>query len=443
MLALGVLLACATPAGARQQTKTYRYGPIVLGAYQVQRDTSFPTPPRRDGFITAMNAQAVDASGRPLPLGEVMLHHVLFSNEGRSEGDRRDASCPDIPRQRFFGRGEEGRALSLPRGYGYPIRKRDRWRMNWMLMNHTSQRRTAYIQYTVTVDDARKRSVTPVWLDVARCRRGSIFSVPGTGRRGSVYRKSIDWRPPFDGYIVEAGAHLHGGALGMTLTQPSCGGRTLVRSRPLYGLRDDPLYTTVPMLHEPGPLRTSTSRSIAGIPVQRGDRLRATALYDGERPHPAVMAMLHLYVARAPAPIPRCARVPAVLEDTASGFPGRARPPRVAVPLYGLTSRGRIRRIARPRGRMASVRGSTTIDVRRFAYRFPNLSVPLGATLRWRFLDREPHNVTLANGPLGFASLNLARGRTFSQRLTRPGTYKLFCSLHPTSMQQVVRVRRR
>lgn len=56
-------------------------------------------------------------------------------------------------------------------------------------------------------------------------------------------------------------------------------------------------------------------------------------------------------------------------------------------------------------------------------------------------VQRSLHNVTLANGPLGFASLNLGAGAGFTQRLKRRGTYRLFCSLHPVQMQQVVKVR--
>jgi len=64
-----------------------------------------------------------------------------------------------------------------------------------------------------------------------------------------------------------------------------------------------------------------------------------------------------------------------------------------------------------------------------------------GATLRWRFPDAELHNVTLASGPRGFGSPHLNGGRSFEQRFTKPGTYKLFCGLHPVSMTGTVTVR--
>ena len=81
--------------------------------------------------------------------------------------------------------------------------------------------------------------------------------------------------------------------------------------------------------------------------------------------------------------------------------------------------------------------------MRDFRFSLRNLSVPLGARLRWRFHDRTPHNVTVASGPFGFASQNHARGRSTGQRLTRSGRYRLFCSLHPVQMTQTVLVRGR
>jgi plastocyanin len=51
--------------------------------------------------------------------------------------------------------------------------------------------------------------------------------------------------------------------------------------------------------------------------------------------------------------------------------------------------------------------------------------------------------VTLANGPVGFASRWSSRGARYTRRFHTPGTYRLFCSLHPIDMTQVVTVRPR
>jgi plastocyanin len=227
----------------------------------------------------------------------------------------------------------------------------------------------------------------------------------------------------------------------MSLRQPSCGGRDLLRSRSLYGMPDDPVYRVLPVLHEPGPIATSTFRSATGIPVAAGETLRAVAEYDGERVHPAVMGMLHVYVARGPAPAQPCPPLPADVTDDLPDEPGRPDPPVWPVPLTGLDARGRARTISAPPGRTLRLDGGTTIEVSRFSFAEPRLSVPAGATLRWRFRDKTVHNVTLANGPVGFASLNLGQGATFRERLKKPGVYRLFCSLHPVQMQEIVTVR--
>src|SRR4051794_7953300 len=238
-----------------------------------------------------MSAQVVDRQNRPIPIRRVMLHHLLFLNDGRKKGARHDAFCPDIPRERFFGRGEEGLELNLPDGYGYRVLKGERWRMNWMLMNHTDRPEAAFIEYRVTIEKSRRlKPVTPFWLDVARCHGGSIFSNPGNDIGGAKYHQAIPWKVPFNGRIVDAGAHLHGGAIDMKIKQPACRNRTLANSRAVYGMPDDPVYKVRPILHEPGPISSTVARSATGIPVSRGDRLLATTTYDNADPHPAAMA---------------------------------------------------------------------------------------------------------------------------------------------------------
>ena len=56
------------------------------------------------------------------------------------------------------------------------------------------------------------------------------------------------------------------------------------------------------------------------------------------------------------------------------------------------------------------------------------------------FRGTVDHDVTLASGPAGFASPSMRKG-TFSHRFGRAGTYRLFCSLHPARMTQLVIVR--
>ena len=72
-----------------------------------------------------------------------------------------------------------------------------------------------------------------------------------------------------------------------------------------------------------------------------------------------------------------------------------------------------------------------------------NVSVKAGSKLTWRFGGPTLHNITLANGPRGFSSPNLNGGRTYSKKLSVPGTYQLFCGLHPVDMTATVKVTRK
>ena len=74
-------------------------------------------------------------------------------------------------------------------------------------------------------------------------------------------------------------------------------------------------------------------------------------------------------------------------------------------------------------------------------FRPRKLSIPRGATVRWRFQDPILHDVTLASGPRAFASAYSDRGATYRKRFTVRGEYRIFCSLHPVAMSQIVRVR--
>jgi plastocyanin len=52
--------------------------------------------------------------------------------------------------------------------------------------------------------------------------------------------------------------------------------------------------------------------------------------------------------------------------------------------------------------------------------------------------------VTVANGPRGFSSNYLGQfGGTYSFTPTVPGTYRLTCLIHPTTMSETLRVTRR
>ena len=85
--------------------------------------------------------------------------------------------------------------------------------------------------------------------------------------------------------------------------------------------------------------------------------------------------------------------------------------------------------------------GDARVSVNRFAFSVPNLSIPRGSRITWRFGGEERHDATLASGPVGFGSPSSYHGDRWSRRFDEPGEYRIYCSLHPVYMSQYVRVR--
>ena len=228
------------------------------------------------------------------------------------------------------------------------------------------------------------------------------------------------------------------------LSQPRCGNRTIATSRPAWGLPSHPFYNVRPILHEPGPISMSGYLSQQGYPIGAGQRVRLTASYDNSRPHTRVMGISVIYVAPqavnacAPAPTDGKTFQPAAIRGT----PFRTLTPRFTVPLTGIGSDGKAHTISRPPGRTVKLGKQSSIKVGDNYFATPNASLGTGSTLTWRFASGGLHNVTLANGPQGFASYNLSDSRTFKFRFKRPGTYRIFCGLHPVEVTETVTVRR-
>lgn len=445
--ALVVAAVAVAPAQARLVHVTARQGPFVLAPYQVLFDTQGTRAvraPRLNGYLVRMHARLVDRRGHPIPVTRIMLHHLVYKNDGRFDGDRRDGTCGGTG-ESFYGRGEEDETLRLPRGYGVPLRKGDRWHSNWMLMNHSKVVDRAYIRYTATVDtSAGLTPVMPYWLRATPCstRRDPIFDVPGGGAPGATHAQSVDWTVPRSGRIVAGGGHLHGGALAVSVSQPRCGGRTLLSSHALYGPPSHPFYHVWPILHEPGPIYTGWVETRRGLPIRRGERLRVSGLYEDTRSHMRVMAILHVYVAFDRHAGGRCRPLPhdvRTLVPTVAG--ARTVPPPYPLPLNVLDATGRAQPVATLSGPLASFPGDADIALHDLRAAPDRVSVPLGGSVRWSFRDPLRHDVTLVNGAgPGFSSPQKFGG-TFTHRFTVPGTYRIYCSLHPLAMPQEVDVR--
>lgn len=422
------------------QTYVVRKGPFQISPYGLIKRSDVVKPPPVAGSIVAMDARIVDGQGRVVPQHIVMMHHFLMTNGG-VDNMRRDGACPQRPvRERFYGTSEELRAMTFPRGYGYPSDPRDQWEMIWMVMNHRAFRHRIYVEYRVTVDPRPQTPVKPYWLSVVPCVSDQQFTVPGTGE--PLHTRVASMTLPAGGRIVAIGGHMHGGGLGLTVSQPRCGGRPLATSQPMYAAADDPLYGVKPLLHEPDPKNMSWWQSARGWPVAAGEPLNVTSIYDGTRPHMRVMGIAHVYVAADPAAPSGCAPAPPDGQRLGAEFGGgRLLPPAVRLTLARRGRDGRAREISRPRGKMVVKTGGANVAVRRYKFLPANLSIAAGGVVRWSFKDRAQHDVTTVTAPLGFAAPYSRRGASYWQRFTVPGEYRLYCSLHPAVMSQYVRVR--
>jgi plastocyanin len=71
------------------------------------------------------------------------------------------------------------------------------------------------------------------------------------------------------------------------------------------------------------------------------------------------------------------------------------------------------------------------------------VTVKKGTKVRWTWLagNQDSHDVRLKSGPKGvkrFKSDLAASDYSYSKKLTVPGTYKIYCSLHATMKQTIV-----
>jgi plastocyanin len=442
--------ALAAPVSADVVERTYSAGPVTVGPYQVQQGYLFGPQPGAelgDGFVTSISVDVADANGNPIPINRIMLHHIVFVNLAH-----RDATCTDftawdsqtrIPgSERFYGAGEERNKVVFPPGYGYKVGAHDPWAMNYMFMNHRNHVDRAYVRYRVTYDtNPDLKAVRPYWLDERNCLSDPVFDVPGGKRKGSTFRKSKTFTMPESGRLIAAGGHVHGGAKSLDLRRADCGNRLVFSSRPTWGNPSHPFYHVRPILHEPGPISMSSFTSAQGYPVAKGERLRLDARYDNRYVHTRVMGIMITYLAHDASVASRCGADPTDVVHPAQPL-GRMAAPRFKVPIVGIR-RGKARDIAAPRGKRLRVRSGYTVRVGSEFFRRPNLSVRQGSTLHWLFGGPALHNVTVANGPLGFSSKNLSGDAEFKTKLNRPGTYQLFCALHPVTMTATVKVRRK
>ena len=77
------------------------------------------------------------------------------------------------------------------------------------------------------------------------------------------------------------------------------------------------------------------------------------------------------------------------------------------------------------------------VEVQDFKFTPRTLTVAKGTKVSWTWIGVIDHNVTVKSGPVKFHSRTQARG-TFSHIFSKPGTYHLYCTIHPWMKMTIV-----
>ena len=67
----------------------------------------------------------------------------------------------------------------------------------------------------------------------------------------------------------------------------------------------------------------------------------------------------------------------------------------------------------------------------------PKVTVSKNTTVVWRNRGNVAHNVVVSRGPARFRSGPVRRGRSYSKKVTRSGTYTIVCTIHGASDQSM------
>ncbi|MGH9795105.1 MAG: hypothetical protein ACRD5G_10050 [Candidatus Acidiferrales bacterium] len=245
------------------QTITVRLGPLNLPANSDHNAVAQPADQYLeipfDGWLIAYHPRLTDAAGAKLP-GR-MLHHVAFWNVSRS-----DFLCSNKEEHIFGAGGEMNDWPALP-GFGYPVAKGERIRVNTMFHNPTdTDYPETYIEVVMEyrrVDAGTKlRSVYPTWFDVQECGESDYDLKPGKNFHAGEFRLQ------HTGTLLGVGGHLHDYGTQLEL---------------LNATREEHVASLSPQLDAGGrivamPIVTFFDRG--GYRLSAGETMRVTAAYD-------------------------------------------------------------------------------------------------------------------------------------------------------------------
>ncbi|MDQ3934763.1 MAG: hypothetical protein M3340_09060 [Actinomycetota bacterium] len=437
--ALGPQSAAAEEKELTLYSPAFQTLPYVHDTHSLRLRPNGVEAPDKPGYVTGIKEMVLvdskDPDAKPLSNARMMIHHLLYFAFGRT-GDS-PGSCWNGSGF-ITGRGEEhpdGNFNLVPASvrekYGITNRMPDgsapSWTLVAMVMNHVKRPKKVYVRTKLFYTEGER---TPVHPTVMGCRgNGMSFDVPGGMPKGGNFVDTSTWTVPYDARILLAASHQHGGGKRHTLASDTCN-RPLLSANVYHGTPKHIYNTIRPILHEPGPIANGTFGSIEGIPVQQGEVLRRRAVHDGHNLHVASMAFWVLQLVKDDG-VGECDPLPGDIREL-------RRPARYdKTPNHDL----KVPQLDKPTGAFAPFAGGP-ITIADDYFRPPKLEAKVGDTLTWEFKGSKPHTVTVANGPRGFSSLYSGQAiGSHKFKFEVPGTYRLTCLVHPTTMGQTVRVR--
>ena len=311
--ALALTLVVAPVASAGVKHYHFKIGPyrIVPGQNSIGIRTIPKTAlPPVNGYITRIAPNLVYAkSGKVPPVDIIHLHHGVWINTSRKD------ATSDFGFERPFAAGEEKTVFNFPKGYGYWFDKNDRWLMNDMIHNLTTEPDSVFI--TMDVDfvpasdpAARKmQALRPIWMDVVNGSAYPVFNAHrGTGVGGKFTFPDMADNPyggekPKNVWTVDKDqtlitvpfGHLHPGGLydDLSLYRNGAGAtaKKAGKTKPtLYGNGDTVrIFRSAAKYWEPAGAvswdvaMTATPKNWPGVNLKKGDQLRITSTYDTSR----------------------------------------------------------------------------------------------------------------------------------------------------------------
>jgi hypothetical protein len=282
----------APPGGGAIETETFRLGPFNLtpagqsGDTDLGFETNVPRPSGVFGIKT-MNFDIVDEAGNPVPREAAHLHHIVMSSNAAPE-----PYC--FGSERFAGAGAERNPIILPDPYAYLVDANDTWGATWEVVNESDQPlNNIYIEYEIGLQRGanaeNSRGVRAFFLDVTGCR--AAYNVPGDGGPGSVHTATRTWTAPWDGYLVTAVGHMHGGGLNLTIRDELSGREC--RMNATYS--DDHGHGGGGGDHGHMSPPYEISRCPIHVRFEQGQRFTVISRYDNSQPIQGAMGIVRAY----------------------------------------------------------------------------------------------------------------------------------------------------